>query len=83
LTNQEKIQTQMKKLLLLAAFAGLLGSTAVANTKGDDKDKKGKKECCKKDGKACAGEKKDGEMKSCCKKKAEVSDNTKPTEEKK
>lgn len=74
----------MKKLLLLAAFAGLLGSTAVANTKGDDKDKKGKKECCKKgEGKACAGEKKDGEMKSCCKKKAEVSDNTKPTEEKK
>ena len=29
----------MKKLLLMAAFAGLLGSTAVANTKGDDKDK--------------------------------------------
>lgn len=74
----------MKKLLLLAAFAGLLGSTAVASTKGDDKDKKSKKECCKKgEGKACAGEKKDGEMKSCCKKKAEVSDNTKPTEEKK
>jgi hypothetical protein len=74
----------MKKLLLLAAFAGLLGSTAVANTKGDDKDKKGKKECCKKgEGKACAGEKKEGEMKSCCKKKAEVSDNTKPTEDKK
>jgi len=70
----------MKKLLLLAAFAGLLGSTAVANTKGDDKDKKGKKECCKKDGKACAGEK--GEMKSCCKKKGEAS-STKPAEEKK
>ena len=35
----------MKKLLLLAAFAGLLGRTDVANTKGYDKDKKGKKEC--------------------------------------
>ena len=33
----------MKKLLLMAAFAGLLGSTVVANTKGDDKDK-GKKD---------------------------------------
>jgi len=47
----------MKKLFLMAAFAGLLANAAVANTKGDDKDKKDKKEC-KKDGKACAGEKK-------------------------
>jgi hypothetical protein len=73
----------MKKLLLLAAFAGLLGSSAVANTKGDDKDKKTKKECCKKaDGKACPGEKKDGasKEKACCKKKAE---GEKATEEKK
>lgn len=71
----------MKKLLLLAAFAGLLGSTAVANTKGDDKDKKTKKEC-KKDGKACPGEKKEGcsKEKACCKKKAE---GEKATEEKK
>lgn len=74
----------MKKLLLLAAFTGLLGSTAVANTKGDDKDKKAKKECCKKgEGKACAGEKKEGcskgEAKACCKSKGEA----KPTEEKK
>jgi hypothetical protein len=66
----------MKKLVLLAAFAGLLTSTVVANTYGDDKDKK-KKECCKKgEGKACAGEKKEacanGE-KTCCKKKAEAS----------
>jgi hypothetical protein len=60
----------MKKLLLLAAFAGLLSGTAVAG-KGDDKDKKAKKECCKKgEGKACAGDKKDGE-KACCKKKAD------------
>ncbi len=79
----------MKKVLLLAAFAGLLTSTAVANTKGDDKDKKAKKECCKKDGKACAGEKKEacekGEKKSCCKKKAEQSEtatDTKATENK-
>ena len=67
----------MKKIILLAAFAGLLTSAAVANTKGDDKDKKAKKECCQKgeNGKACAGEKKEsckkGEEKACCKKGAE------------
>jgi hypothetical protein len=42
----------MKKLILMAAFAGLLGSTVVANTLGDDKDKKKKcakgKTCCQK-----------------------------------
>ncbi|MBS1651102.1 MAG: hypothetical protein JSU07_03750 [Bacteroidetes bacterium] len=63
----------MKKLVLLAAFAGLF-TVAVANTKGDDKGKD-KKECAKKDGKACC--KKEG--KACCKKDAE----TKSTEEKK
>lgn len=84
--NSLKIQT-MKKLFLMAAFAGLLGSTAVANNKeGDDKDKKAKKECCKKgEGKACAGEKKEtcnkGE-KSCCKKKAEASAETNADEKK-
>lgn len=54
----------------MAAFAGLLGSSAVANVKGDDKEKN-KKEC-KKDSKACAGEKKEGctkGEKSCCKNK--------------
>lgn len=72
----------MKKVLLALAFTGLLAGTAVAFTKGDDKDKaKAKKECCKKDGdaKACAGEKKEtcakGE-KSCCKKKAEGTTST-------
>lgn len=75
----------MKKLLLMAAFTGLLGSTAVAGTNCDDKDKKGKKECCKKgEGKACAGEKKEGkEEKACCKKKAEAHAGEKTTEEKK
>ncbi len=67
----------MKKIFLMAAFAGLLGSAAVANTLGDDKDKKAKKECCKKgEGKSCAGEKKEGcakDEKSCCKKKTEAS----------
>ncbi len=66
----------MKKLFLMAAFAGLLTSSAVANTFGDDKNKKE----CKKEGKSCAGEKKEGcskEGKSCCKKKAE---GEKPTE---
>jgi hypothetical protein len=84
----------MKKVFLALAFTGLLAGTAVANIKGDDKDKaKAKKECCKKDGdaKACAGEKKEtcakGE-KSCCKKKAEgttstASADTKSTETKK
>jgi hypothetical protein len=77
----------MKKIILMAAFAGLLGSTVVANTKGDDKDKKGKKECCKKgEGKACAGEKKEGcaagEKKACCKDKATGHTETKSEEKK-
>lgn len=62
----------MKKVFLMAAFAGLLASSAVANTFGDDKDKKTKKECTK-EGKSCAGEKKEGCAKegksSCCKSK--------------
>lgn len=64
----------MKKIFLMTAFIGLLGSTIIANTKGDDKDKN-KKES-KKDSKACAGEKKEGcdkGEKSCCKKKTEAS----------
>lgn len=47
--------------MLMAAFAGLLTSSAIASVKGGDDKDKGKKEC-KKDGKSCAGEKK------CCKK---------------
>lgn len=73
----------MKKLLLMAAFTGLLVSTAAANTKGDDKDK-GKKEC-KKGEKSCAGEKKEGcskGEKSCCKKKAEAGATDKATDKK-
>jgi hypothetical protein len=66
----------MKKLLLVAALSGLFGSSIVANTYGDDKDKN-KKEC-KKGAKSCAGEKKENcakgeEKSSCCKKKAEAS----------
>ena len=63
----------MKKFLLIAAFAGMLGSTMLAGTNGDDK--KGKKDS-KKTEKACAGEKKEGcekGEKSCCRKKAEAS----------
>lgn len=76
----------MKKIFLMAAFAGLLGSSAIANTFGDDKDKKAKKECAK-DGKSCAGEKKEGcskEGKSCCKKEAstEKASDTKTTKTK-
>jgi hypothetical protein len=59
----------MKKVFLLAAFAGLLGSTAIAGKPGDDKDKNKKTE------KSCAGEKKGSCMKgekACCKKKAEA-----------
>jgi len=72
----------MKKILLLAAFAGMLTSSAVASTYGDDK---GKKEC-KKEGKSCAGEKKDGcskGEKSCCKKKTENASTEKGSSEKK
>ena len=70
----------------MAAFAGLLGSAAIANTFGDDKDKKAKKECAKGE-KSCAGEKKEscakGE-KSCCKSKAsaEKTADAKTTEKK-
>ena len=76
----------MKKILLIAAFAGLLGSNAIANTKGDDKGKKDKKECTE-GKKSCAGEKKEGcskEGKSCCKKSASVDKTTdnKATEKK-
>ncbi|MCU0360258.1 MAG: hypothetical protein MUF75_05985 [Bacteroidia bacterium] len=65
----------MKKVLLIAAFAGLMASSAFASTYGEDKGKK-KKECTKSETKACAGEKKEGcakDEKSCCKKKAEAS----------
>ena len=71
----------------MAAFAGLLGSSAIANTFGDDKGKKGKKECAKSE-KSCAGEKKEGcakGEKSCCKSKtasAEKATDSKSTEKK-
>ncbi len=74
----------------MAAFTGLLASSAVANTFGDDKDKN-KKECKKSDTKACAGEKKEGcakGEKSCCKSKTaaaattENATDTKTTEKK-
>lgn len=76
----------MKKLVLVAALAGLFTSAAVAGTYGDDKDKKAKKECKAGDAKACAGEKKEGcakGEKSCCKKKAEASETNKSESEKK
>jgi hypothetical protein len=75
----------MKKVFLMLAFAGLVGSVS-ASVNNDDKDKKATKKetksCCKEkasaDGKSCSGDKKEG--KSCCKDKktAEV----KPTETK-
>lgn len=69
----------MKKIFLMLAFAGLVGSVS-ASINHDDKDK-GKKEtkkegkaCCKEksgaEGKACSGDKKEG--KSCCKAKGEA-----------
>jgi len=65
----------MKKIFLMLAFAGLVGSVS-ASVNHDDKDKgKAKKEtksCCKEkgtaEGKSCSGEK-SGEKKSCCKDK--------------
>lgn len=72
----------MKKVFLMLAFAGLVGSvSASVKSTGDDDKNKGKKECkkegaacCKSktaEGKACAagGEKKEGEKKACCKSK--------------
>jgi hypothetical protein len=84
----------MKKLFLLFAFTGIVGAasaTSIASftkatvvsvagdeKKGDDKKKKDEKAACKKDAKACSGEKEgakacSGEKagKSCCKAKAE------------
>ena len=66
----------MKKVFLMLAFTGLVGSVS-ASTNFDDKDK-GKKECkketkscCKEkagaEGKSCSGDKKEG--KACCKDK--------------
>ena len=69
----------MKKVFLMLAFAGLVGSVSASTT--DDKDK-GKKEvktetksCCKEkagaEGKSCSGDKTAStEKKSCCKSKA-------------
>jgi hypothetical protein len=65
----------MKKIFLMAAFAGLLGSTAIAGTFGDDKNKKSKA----KTEKSCAGEKKEGcakGEKSCCKSKGATAEKT-------
>jgi hypothetical protein len=62
------LKTTMKKLVLMLAFAGMVGSLSAA-VKGDDKDKdKAKKECCKKDGKSCC---KKGEGKACSGEKKE------------
>ncbi len=71
----------MKKVFLMLAFAGLVGSVS-ASVNQDDKDKVAKKEC-KKDGKcckdkaadakACSGEKA-GEKKACCKDKAKTTE---------
>ncbi len=83
----------MKKVFLMLAFAGLVGSVSAAvKTTGDDDKDKGKKECkkgekkaCCKDkaaaeGKACSGEKA-GEKKACCKDKAKTAE-VKPAETK-
>ena len=85
----------MKKVFLMLAFAGLVGSVSasVAKSTGDDDKGKNKKECkkegkaCCKDktaaeGKACSGEKSAaGEKKSCCKDKAKTME-AKPAETK-
>jgi hypothetical protein len=80
----------MKKVFLMLAFAGLVGSVS-ASVNNDDKDK-GKKECkketkscCKEkagaEGKACSGDAKAGEKKACCKDK-HASTEAKPAETK-
>lgn len=74
----------MKKVFLMLAFAGLVGSVS-ASTGDDDKDKKATKKetktCCKEkagaEGKSCSGEKTaTGEKKSCCKSKTVVETKT-------
>ena len=68
----------MKKVFLMLAFTGIVGSVSASVLTHDDKDK-GKKECkkegkaCCKDkssseGKACSGEVKTVEKKACCSK---------------
>ena len=82
----------MKKVFLMLAFAGLVGSIS-ASVNLDDKDKtakkeckKGEKSCCKEkkgaEGKACAGDAKSGEKKACCKDKKAMPAESKPTETK-
>ena len=81
----------MKKVFLMLAFAGLVGSVSasVVKSTGDDDKDKGKKECkkegksCCKDktaeGKSCSADKKEG--KSCCKDKTKTAE-AKPAETK-
>ena len=82
----------MKKVFIMLAFAGLVGSVS-ASVNFDDKDKKAKKECtkgekscCKEkkgaEGKACAGDAKSGEKKACCKDKKAMPIESTPTETK-
>lgn len=82
----------MKKVFIMLAFAGLVGSVS-ASVNFDDKDKaakkeckKGEKSCCKEkkgaEGKACAGDAKSGEKKACCKDKKAMPAESKPTETK-
>jgi hypothetical protein len=81
----------MKKVFLMLAFAGLVGSvSASVKTTGDgDKDKTKKEckkdgKCCKEkagaEGKSCSGDAKTGEKKACCKDKKATE--TKATETK-
>ncbi|MES2516358.1 MAG: hypothetical protein V4580_19545 [Bacteroidota bacterium] len=64
----------MKKVFLMLAFAGLVGSVSASTgdkDKGKKEAKKETKSCCKEkagsEGKSCSGDKK--ETKSCCKDK--------------
>lgn len=70
----------MKKVFLMLAFAGLVGSVSASTTgdkdKGKKETKKEAKSCCKEkagaEGKSCAGDKTAStstEKKSCCKSK--------------
>lgn len=79
----------MKKVFLMLAFAGLVGSVSasVVKSTGDDDKDKGKKEC-KKEGKSCCKDKASAEGKSCSmdakstQKKACCKDKTKTAEAK-
>ena len=80
----------MKKVFLMLAFAGLVGSVSASTGEPEKVKKETKKEtksCCKEkagaEGKSCSGDKTAStEKKSCCKSKTVIETKTTTTETK-